>query len=1145
MSDEETSRSESGSRRSSDDPSEDRETKSTSESASASDERLSSEESSAAADYGNAGASIALQSGLGDAFDHGHSSFRDRGPSGVLHASATFPDWTFARFRGEAPAGNRMDGMLESVLDFGKIGSISFGFPAVATSTAGDALATLLSDPEVVLPVSYDHRRRVDYRKDMSAFSDSFGRHTPVNVAAVSVAVELPAVKMTPRQRAVWPRPAIPRTEVSSMIQYYEHNYRGVYIPRDVLEDHVKEALAVDAETRRYDLGLGSLLDIVYGVPFEASDAAGVVLRAEEGDSEEEGDRSDEHGYSDGDSEARLQRAYTPALSHVPDESDWKSWHWAACATGDDFGDIRRWSFMVLSIGCSPSALDVHPFFFAGDSQLETRIVPTPYFRTGRHIRQLLWATFPNQSPRLLYRDRQNINFLTPIVFRPNAVAKLYGQKHASLADRSRRFNDRPPFATPTVATWRFEGDLPVDCDFNRWIPGEVAAVTQRGKVVLQNMGALTEAASLLGSMGSAPGSSWMSQWKCARFSPDHPRIVNVGSARHVGWVDSRAPRSLQHHVLFSAPTSNRVTALHATSGGLAVAATERAIAVFDRRMPQRELTSWTHHFGVGNPAAAITQLSVVEVAGAGRKKDEWIIAASRHSTSTFVVPFGTSTDSCSAYSLADFPFSVPGFRNNVDALADRLPGRPLGSNAKLARDLDERKLLLGTCGRFFPSMDERLVLWQLAEDGSIWCSGLSLGGLNTSWDHPAEHAKTEDAFVAEQEDALAASTAENAEAESWMHARRTVDMRGLLQPALETIASGNVGARDEEEADGEADGFPPEDPSVPHTLLDLLPVRPAEYDEEGRFLRPASKHMVIKRREEYGMPSDGHRLWAPDRPSWIGGIDLSQPYTVWEDLANRYLHPGLQAITDAEEIAAEQGEEADYTLARSLRTESVNRMAGELYLGTNILLPPPDDRAMDLDEDDGVLHSPMLREPLQLNEAAKLLRAQWGRPPKRNYPPIKVDPRTKRAQKAAAAAENDEWGSGEEEEVAPVRRRERSKSVVSAGGSQRAPSQVPDGRGRSVGLDSQRAASLGVGSQRGASVGFGTQDVGRASLPASQALPASQSAKAAKQAPAAAASQISQMLDSYLASQATSTPVGRASQKNPNPNKKPRRSGF
>ena len=215
-------------------------------------------------------------------------------------------------------------------------------------------------------------------------------------------------------------------------------------------------------------------------------------------------------------------------------------------------------------------------------------------------------------GPRILYRDGSSINFLSDLVFAPDStvLAKLFNQSHHSYRDRLDRLTARPPFRKPLISTWKFEGDLPMDCDWNRWISGEVVAVTEAGKVIYRDMEASTNKASLVGSFSETTKDGWLA----VKYAPDHPRIVGVSSSRQLGWADIRTPDLFRHNLVYQSPSTDLIRSFTHTKKGLSVVATDKMVLLFDRRMPGRELVSWAHHSGNNVSTGSFVELEVVDV---------------------------------------------------------------------------------------------------------------------------------------------------------------------------------------------------------------------------------------------------------------------------------------------------------------------------------------------------------------------------------------------------------------------------------------------------------------------------------------------------------------------------------------------------
>jgi hypothetical protein len=378
-----------------------------------------------------------------------------------------------------------------------------------------------------------------------------------------------------------------------------------------------------------------------------------------------------------------------------------------------------------------------------------------------------------------------------------------------------------------------------------------------------------------------------------------------------------------------------------------------------------------------------------------------------------------------------------------------------------------------------------------------------------------------------EEEAGLLQKAAADAVVQKRMQGNKLLDLSGLLKFSLRSISTSHVGAVDaDQDAIGGLDVGPAD---RPYTLWQLQGRKPPAYAEDGTFLSPGTTSLSINQRDEYALPTPNHRLWTPDKPSWLGGIDLEHPYTVWEDLANLHLYPGVNEI-DATTVA----ETADGTMipdrslefARALRSESVNRLAGELFLGGTAVFPPMgsvhDEDVEEEEDEEAFFSTPVLSEPVQLSAAAKFLKGQWTRPRKHKYRPIKVDARTKKLQMAAKAAEDDSEESESEEETGPER------------GSRRAPS---------VRAGSQRPGSQRPGSQRPGSqlARAGTVDSVRSgSVPRASQTPAPN--QRASQTPQPG---LNELIDSYLVGTQASQPTQSQTQASQRPNKKPRRSGF
>jgi hypothetical protein len=101
-------------------------------------------------------------------------------------------------------------------------------------------------------------------------------------------------------------------------VHFRESQDRASYFPRDLVSSLTREAFTADALTRRYDPSLGPLLDVTQNIQL------GVLDAGEEMEDEDE----------------ERRRAETPALSHVPDVTEWQAWNWAAYASGEGFGDL-------------------------------------------------------------------------------------------------------------------------------------------------------------------------------------------------------------------------------------------------------------------------------------------------------------------------------------------------------------------------------------------------------------------------------------------------------------------------------------------------------------------------------------------------------------------------------------------------------------------------------------------------------------------------------------------------------------------------------------------------------------------------------------------------------------------------------------
>lgn len=857
--------------------------------------------------------------------------------------------------------------------------------------------------------------------------------------------MRLPPVKMLPRRRMVYfRRDELDSADIRAMTGYFENRNRSVYVPPDIIANFAQEAAVIDAQTRRYDPSLGALLDVTENMPYHQN----YVKLAEES--------------MDFVDNTWGERAETPALTEHPDVNDWQSWNWAAYATGEDFGDIY-----------------VSPFFLGTNAQLETRVIPVPYFQTGTHVRQLLWTAFPNQTPRILYRDRSHVTLLSSITLHPATVMKIFSQSHSSFSDRMERLSARPPFVKPSSATWTFEGETPIDCDWNRWIAGEVVAMTETGRVLFRDMDALRDKAALVGVLRHPNSAPLKERWMSARFAPDHPRIITLGCDRHVGWADVRSPDNFQHRVSFETKSSDPIHAFTQTKNGLLAIASENKFSIVDRRMPNKELAGWAHHHGKRpKREGGFVQLETVNLPGNGHNdSEEWIVATSRYEAAPLVFPLKTSTEDGNVPTFSKAPFSVPGHPNVIDPFNDQLPSHTLRS-AKRQDDLDRSKQILGTKARYFPrsapgegaqddfAFGDRLVVWQLSEDGSVWCSGAAFGDSSNVWEKPQDHARTELDYLVADESRIYKAELSEVTRNQWINSHQHIDLSGLLKFALKSISEEEIGQRPGDDAPGLEAG--PED--RPRTLYDLLPREPPVYGEDGTFVRPAGKRIVVHGRAEYMLPSDDHRLWTADRPAWAGGIDMTHPYTVWEDLRDRYLNTAIAEIEEAQEREAEMNDEQDpdrdLSFARKLRTESVNRMAGELFLGGTIIMPPIptvfDDFGPDDDPFDG-FHTPLIQGGVKLSEAAQKLRGQWIQPAKHRFTPIKVDARTKRAQRRAreiaeeAGEEFDENDDQREEDGMVFWDRNRSTS-------RRLGSSQPSGSQRA---DSQRLGSQRPGSQR------------------------------------------------------------------------------
>lgn len=472
--------------------------------------------------------------------------------------------------------------------------------------------------------------------------------------------------------------------------------------------------------------------------------------------------------------------------------------------------------------------------------------------------------------------------------------------------------------------------------------------------------------------------------------------------------------------------------------------------------------------------------------------------------------------------------------------------------------------MVMGTSARFFPRgrnvLDEdevatgdRLVVWQLSEDGSVWCSGVAFGESSGVWSGLGEHVKTEDEFLVEEEATVDGATWAEAKSQHWIRSHQNVNLSSFLKFSLDSIAKSQIGQETDADHGTQAGST-----DRPYSLYSLQPREPAVYGPDGKFVRPARTTIAVRQRNDYVLPSKQHRLWTPDRPAWLRGIDLEHPYTVWEDLASKYLHPAVKEMEEtlereAEETGEEVSEEQGLGFARALRTESVNKLAGDLFLGGSIVFPPiqlaHDDPGPDEDDEVGY-RTPILPEPVQLSAAAQHLRTLWNVEKKYKFKPIKVDPRTKRLRQNARRLEEEMGIASEDDEEEEEETGDELESLVEDieeapwSQSKKRRSRTPTaGRSASVvaprvgGSQPPRANS--VFTVRSTSVG-----------PASQRAPSvapsqSMSQRAASQAPGPWQPDVSQLIDSYLSSQPMGTQGTATSTRAVNPNKKPRRSGF